>query len=406
MKTILLTIIIFFTTFSLFPQTPVFHPLASYNPQHPTETDIDSISTLLANKTVIGLGEATHGTSEFMKVRHRLANYLIKHQGFNTIILEANYSACIPINDYIHGKTDSLPTAIKSIGLWPFTTGEMAAFAKDLRLYNQSNPGHMVQFMGCNMQLAHRDLTALLSYITDSTVYKQLAKYSKNNKEINSHREKILPIIYKIKAKNPQNINIQMLCNGLIQFTTIDYLDRSSDAKTLKTNYYRDSCMAANIKSYLQLTPKSKGIYIAHNEHISYWNDTKNDYADSGYYLKQHFGDNYMAIATECKEGLFNAYAFSKKGEPIGLQPCSFRKDKTMFLGNYLSKLGPDLLFIEKSELPKKIKRMHSIGSVHYYKQRYTQGNLKWYDAFIYIKQSTPTQLFPDYLKQEQKTIK
>jgi len=53
---------------------------------------------------IAGLGESTHGTSEFHTFRAKLFKYLVKNKGFNTLFLEADYADCIAISDYVAGE--------------------------------------------------------------------------------------------------------------------------------------------------------------------------------------------------------------------------------------------------------------------------------------------------------------
>jgi erythromycin esterase len=42
---------------------------------------------------VVGLGESTHGTAEFFRLKHRLVEYLVTAHGFRTFAMEASASA-------------------------------------------------------------------------------------------------------------------------------------------------------------------------------------------------------------------------------------------------------------------------------------------------------------------------
>jgi erythromycin esterase-like protein len=68
--------------------------------------DIDqvNISPLLdriADACVVLLGEATHGTSEFYRMRARITKELILRRGFNFIAIEADWPDAARINQYI-----------------------------------------------------------------------------------------------------------------------------------------------------------------------------------------------------------------------------------------------------------------------------------------------------------------
>lgn len=54
---------------------------------------------------MVGLGELTLGTKEFLQFKHRMLKFMVKEMGFNAFGLEASYSGCQPINEYVlYGK--------------------------------------------------------------------------------------------------------------------------------------------------------------------------------------------------------------------------------------------------------------------------------------------------------------
>ncbi len=99
----------------------------------------DGFDTMFHQKRIIGLGEATHGTSEFTTVRHKLFQYLVEKKGFNTFVLEADYSGCQRINRYINGQTDDPKAALSEVQYWVWHTEEMLNLIEWMRLYNQSH---------------------------------------------------------------------------------------------------------------------------------------------------------------------------------------------------------------------------------------------------------------------------
>lgn len=69
--------------------------------------DLRPLEKAVGSATIVGVGEATHGSSEFFTTKHRLFRYLVEHQGFTTYALEANWSAGLRLNDHVlYGKGD------------------------------------------------------------------------------------------------------------------------------------------------------------------------------------------------------------------------------------------------------------------------------------------------------------
>src|SRR5579862_3784282 len=56
-------------------------PIKSIKPGNDI-SDLQFLKPVLKNVELIGLGESTHGTSEFVQVRHRLIQFLVQEMGF------------------------------------------------------------------------------------------------------------------------------------------------------------------------------------------------------------------------------------------------------------------------------------------------------------------------------------
>ncbi|WP_373497012.1 hypothetical protein [Aquiflexum sp.] len=70
-------------------------------------SDLLPLKKILQDVQIVGLGEATHGTKEFFQIKHRLMEFLVTQMDYTAFALEASYSDCQPINDYIlTGKGD------------------------------------------------------------------------------------------------------------------------------------------------------------------------------------------------------------------------------------------------------------------------------------------------------------
>lgn len=81
-------------------------PIKSIEPGN-AFSDLQLLKKTLKDVRVIGLGESTHGTYEFFKIKHRIIEFLVTQMNFTAFVLESSYAACQPINDYIlYGKGD------------------------------------------------------------------------------------------------------------------------------------------------------------------------------------------------------------------------------------------------------------------------------------------------------------
>lgn len=88
--------------------------------------DLQPLKHILRDVRIVGLGEATHGTREFFQFKHRLLEFLVTEMDFNTFTLEASYSACQDINEYVlYGEGDRA-TVLSGQGYIPWDTEEFS----------------------------------------------------------------------------------------------------------------------------------------------------------------------------------------------------------------------------------------------------------------------------------------
>ena len=59
----------------------------SIEPNSSNDNDLKSLDSIIGNRKIIGMGESTHGTSEFTTMRHRFFKYLVENHGYNSFFL-------------------------------------------------------------------------------------------------------------------------------------------------------------------------------------------------------------------------------------------------------------------------------------------------------------------------------
>lgn len=90
-------------------------PIRTEDPSDEDFSDLQRLKPLLAGVRIIGLGEQTHGTREFFRMKHRLVSFLVREMGVRTFALEASQTGYLPRSD------------MRSVGLgsprhWLFST--------------------------------------------------------------------------------------------------------------------------------------------------------------------------------------------------------------------------------------------------------------------------------------------
>jgi erythromycin esterase-like protein len=94
--------------------------------------DLQPFKTILAGKRIVALGEATHGTSQFFRMKHRLVEFLTTEMGFRHFGMELSPMDGQLLNEYIQGK-DEDP---KKVLYWPWNTWEVMDMLDWMRAYN------------------------------------------------------------------------------------------------------------------------------------------------------------------------------------------------------------------------------------------------------------------------------
>lgn len=128
------------------------NPLKTTDPT----ADFDDLAPLvetLDGATVVGLGEATHGTREFFRMKDRIVRYLVTEAGLRLFALESNFAETLAINDYVTTGTGDPLDALAGSYFWTWDTEEVLALIEWLRDFNEGRPADdQVKFYGIDMQ--------------------------------------------------------------------------------------------------------------------------------------------------------------------------------------------------------------------------------------------------------------
>ncbi len=71
------------------------HPLTG------EDTDFDPLLKMIGDSRFVLLGEATHGTHEFYRLRAQITKRLIAEKDFNAVAVEADWPDAYRVNQYV-----------------------------------------------------------------------------------------------------------------------------------------------------------------------------------------------------------------------------------------------------------------------------------------------------------------
>lgn len=117
----------------------------------------------IGNKSIIGLGEATHGTAEFFKSKHRILKYLVEKHNYKIFAFEADFGESLLINEAIQkSDSNSIEALMKNkMHFWTWKTEEVKDLLVWMCTYNLNKSAQeKVQYLGidCQYNTYHPDM--------------------------------------------------------------------------------------------------------------------------------------------------------------------------------------------------------------------------------------------------------
>ncbi|MFP4002845.1 MAG: protein-L-isoaspartate(D-aspartate) O-methyltransferase [Alphaproteobacteria bacterium] len=122
----------------------------------------------LGDATVAGLGEATHGTSEFYRARAAISRRLIEKHGFTIVALEADWPDAARIDRYVRHREPAPweQAAFTRFPTWMWRNEETAEFIEWLRAVNAERPPEQrVSVHGLDLYALAASIEAVIAYL-------------------------------------------------------------------------------------------------------------------------------------------------------------------------------------------------------------------------------------------------
>lgn len=358
MKSILFTLVVLFSFNYSFAQL------------NKIDIELYSPNTFLAlndeftNIEVIGVGEATHGTSEFFTFKAELFKYLVQNQGFMIFGLEAQAAEAMEINDYINGKDGNPNDLLRSLNFWAWETEEVKELIEWMREYNATH-SEKIEFFGFDMQLIDNSILKLYSYFekTDSEELNNAKKaYEKirnnfeyfklsdqeKNETLNRIQE-VKEYLLNNKAKLISDTSELEWKNALYLSNVILECEKIFRFPFKQRDALRDQSMVNLVESYREIFGKGKTMLWAHNGHIT--KVEKYGKKTLGMYLNEALGNTYFSIGLLFNSGSFRA----QKGNGYNVEVFNLEAAPSESILNFLSNNG-NLYYLNFESQPESVK--------------------------------------------------
>ncbi len=134
--------------------------------------DYDALLDSVGERSLVLLGEATHGTQEFYRMRAEITLRLIAEQGFDAVVVEADWPDAYRLNLFVRGEGEDVGAAsafddFERFPRWMWRNEEVLRFAQALRAHNLERPAERrVSFYGMDMYSLYRSAEAVVDYLS------------------------------------------------------------------------------------------------------------------------------------------------------------------------------------------------------------------------------------------------
>ncbi|HEX7701795.1 MAG TPA: protein-L-isoaspartate(D-aspartate) O-methyltransferase, partial [Kofleriaceae bacterium] len=130
------------------------------------DVQLDGLLDRIGNARVVLLGEATHGTSEFYRMRTRITQELITRRGFSAVAVEADWPDAAAVDRYVRGLAprprDWVP--FSRFPTWMWRNREAQALIEWLRSHNAAT-AQRVGFAGLDLYSLYTSASEVVQYL-------------------------------------------------------------------------------------------------------------------------------------------------------------------------------------------------------------------------------------------------
>ncbi len=280
-----------------------------------------------ADRRVVLLGEATHGTTEFYRARAAITERLVEAHGFTIVAVEADWPDAAAIDRYVRGREGpSIPAQpFDRFPTWMWRNTDVEAFVERLRALDAlRTPETQAGFYGLDLYNMSASIAAVLEYLegTDPAAA-QVARERYGcltpwQKDPATYGRAALTVSYR-SCERTVIEQLRALLEQRLAYAARDpdaFVDAAQNARLIASaeRYYRlmyyggaeawnlrDTHMFETLEHVLEARgPRAKAIVWAHNSHIGDARHTEmgsvRGELNVGQLCRQRFGDEAALI--------------------------------------------------------------------------------------------------------------
>src|SRR5256714_2349005 len=362
--------------------------------------DLAPLKAILMNARIVGLGESTHGTSEFQRVKHRLLEFLVTEMGYTAFALEASYSDAQPMNAYIlHGKGNRADVLTK-LGYVAWDMEEFAAMVDWMRAYNRTVPeARKIRFYGVDLYRNSVGRAKVLAAVrrvlpaavaTTDSLFRTLAEQERrwprwDTTVVAATRAPLDTLASKLEARR------HAASASLTQAQWDEVIQSVEVMRQAAVLKHRDQYMAQNLVYVIDHeAPGAKFVHWAHDDHIT------TDSLSLGYFLRRRYGDGYYAVGLYFNQGTY----LTRSIRPLGDFQIKTQRATEGMLDWFLACAGLPCFFLDlrapsgKPPVDAWMRTPREAFFGSWGAAPEPPDTLKvrdWYDGLLFVSESTPT---------------
>src|SRR5579864_9429961 len=133
-------------------------------------TDFDPLLKAVGDARFVLIGEASHGTHEFYRLRAQITKRLIAEKGFTAVAVEADWPDAYRINQFVRfeGEDEDAIDALagfKRFPAWMWRNADVLDFVGWLRNCDEHRHSRRVGFYGLDLYSLHASIRAVLDFL-------------------------------------------------------------------------------------------------------------------------------------------------------------------------------------------------------------------------------------------------
>jgi erythromycin esterase len=307
-----------------------------------TDADLAPLRQMIGNASIVGVGEGTHGTREFFRMKHRVFQYLVRNLGFDHFSIEATLPEALAVDHYVQTGVGDPVALVRAMRFWTWSTEEVYDLVRWMRAWNASGGQPRLRFSGFDMQVPGVAIDSLDAFAEDigaaagdsvRAAYQCLGPLRTVSDGIWTAEYKKFATSQQDACRAAFGAVDSLFASRLAEWSAAHGSDRTllmqrlarlvsqwedlARASPPATTTLRDRYMAENVAWWRSRSNSSGMMLWAHNAHVGRQRPWM------GSELAAKFGTQYLNVALTFSLGSFNAVRSSQGIVTGGLQTYS-----------------------------------------------------------------------------------